>query len=247
MKKHQSHFLVLLGFMFLGCTPENNKITLWMIGDSTMSIKAENKFPETGWGVPFSQFFDENIHIENRAMNGRSTQSFIVEERWQSVYDSLQRGDYIFIQFGHNDEKIDKPGIGTPIVDYKANLTFFVEQVREKQAIPILLTPIARRKFEKGELVDTHGAYPQAVREVAENLAVTLIDMTTLTNELLRNLGEEESVKLFLHADSGHVNYPNGVVDNTHLNDYGAIVIADIVIQEIKNKSLPLSQYINKK
>lgn len=246
MEKYRFQLVVLLGWVFMAtaCTPKNNIVTIWMMGDSTMSIKAEDKFPEMGWGVPFSKLFDEAVHIENRAMNGRSTRSFITEKRWQSIHDSLKCGDYVFIQFGHNDEKLDKAGVGTSIADYKANLTFFVERIREKQAIPVLLTPIARRKFENGQPVDTHGEYPQAVRTVAENLDVALIDMTTLTDKLLQELGEQESVKLFLHVDSGHINYPSGIADNTHLNEHGATRIADIAIQEIKNSSLPLSRHI---
>lgn len=246
MRTYRFQLIALLNLILMGtgCTSKNNKITIWMIGDSTMSIKEESKLPETGWGVPFSQFFNETACVENRAMNGRSTRSFIAEERWQAVYDSLQQGDYVFIQFGHNDQKVDKPGIGTGIAEYQSNLVFFIEQTQEKQAIPVLLTPIVRRKFEKGEPVDTHGAYPQAVREVATALDVTLIDMTERTDELLRNLGEEESAKLFLHVDSGHVNYPSGLIDNTHLNDYGAKVIAAIMTQEIKNKLPHLFQHI---
>ncbi len=116
-------------------------VTIFMIGDSTMANKEDKAYPETGWGMAFAQFFDDEVTIRNTAVNGRSTLSFINENRWQHVVDSLKKGDYVFIQFGHNDEKINIPGTGTSLDDYKRNLVRFVNEARAKKAIPILPVP----------------------------------------------------------------------------------------------------------
>jgi lysophospholipase L1-like esterase len=143
------------------------KPTLYTIGDSTMADKIKpDENPEKGWCQVLPSFFDLNkITIDNRAVNGRSTRSFINEKRWESVYKSLKKGDYVFIQFGHNDEKIaDSTRYTNPHTAYRYNLIRFVTEAREKGAIPILFSSIARRNFnEHGVLVGTHGEYPIAV------------------------------------------------------------------------------------
>jgi lysophospholipase L1-like esterase len=221
--------------------PQSKKMNIWMMGDSTMSIKAKDKYPETGWGVPFAKLFKSHVTIHNRAKNGRSTKSFIHEGLWADIYQELQEGDYVFIQFGHNDEKVDKPKTGPSIDEYKSNLSLFVEKVRAKKATPILLSPIARRSFVEGKLVDTHGEYPNAAQQVADSLNVAFIDMTTKTFQLLQEKGEQKSIALFLHLPPNSTNYPNGVVDNTHLNNHGATVIAKMVAKALKNQKIPLA------
>ncbi len=230
--------LLVLVYSFI---PQPKK-TVWMIGDSTMSIKVPDKFPETGWGEAFAKMFKTNVDVINKAKNGRSTKSCINEGIWKEVYDGLKPGDYVIIQFGHNDEKVHKPNTGTTIDEYKANLSFFVTETRSKKGQPILLTSIARRAFEEGKLVDTHGAYPDAVRKVADSLDVPLIDLTRQTSELLTELGEEKSAGIFLHLPEGHTNYPKGVVDNTHLNEHGAKTIATLVARELERQQMPLAK-----
>ncbi|PRD46501.1 rhamnogalacturonan acetylesterase [Sphingobacterium haloxyli] len=231
-------FLLVLLCSFM---PKSKK-TVWMIGDSTMAIKAPDKFPETGWGVAFAEMFRPDVDVLNKAKNGRSTKSCIREGIWKEVSDGLRGGDYVFIQFGHNDEKVHKPNTGTTIEEYKANLSLFVTEARSKGAEPILLTPIARRAFEDGKLVDTHGAYPDAVRKVADSLHVPLIDLTQQTSELLTELGEEKSASLFLHLPEGHINYPKGVIDNTHLNERGAEAVAHLVALDLEQQHIPLAK-----
>lgn len=238
--------VVLLG-LACGFVLPLKKRNVWMIGDSTMAIKAPDKFPETGWGVPFAGMFDAKTEVINKARNGRSTKSCIREGIWNEVYDGLKPGDYVLIQFGHNDEKVHKPNTGATIDEYKANLSFFVTETRSKKATPILLTPIARRAFDKGKLVDTHGEYPHAVKKVADSLHVPLIDLTLQTSDLLTALGEEESTGLFLHLPEGHPHYPKGVVDNTHLNEYGAETIATLVIQDMERQKIGLAKNLKKK
>ena len=216
-----------------------------MIGDSTMAIKQPDKFPETGWGVAFAEAFNGHIDIDNRARNGKSTKSFIHGGLWTPVADSMKAGDYLFIQFGHNDEKIHKPSTGAGIDEFKKNLAFFVHTVREAKGTPVLLSPIARRKFQNGTLVDTHGAYPKAVKQVADSLGVTFIDLTALTSQMLIEAGEESSKDFFLQLTPGeHENYPQGVIDNTHLNRFGAKAVSDLVITELKRMNDPLVTFL---
>ena len=202
------------------------QITVYLAGDSTMAEKKSDKRPETGWGEYLQIHFDETkVKVENHAQNGRSTKSFINEGRWQKIVDSLKKGDFVFIQFGHNDEKLDKPEVGAAANgEYRNNLIRFVNDVRAKKANPVLLTPVMRRRFnEKGEFYDTHGEYPDAVRKVAAELKVPLIDMHRKSEAVLVKFGEAESKKLFLQlAPKAHPNYPNGVEDNTHFSAFGA-------------------------
>ncbi|WP_149913438.1 rhamnogalacturonan acetylesterase [Sphingobacterium cavernae] len=230
-------------FVFIGFT-EKRVITVWMIGDSTMAIKSQNKYPETGWGMPFASYFKEEVIVKNHAKNGRSTKSFKNEGLWKEVYENVKAGDYVFIQFGHNDEKVDKPNVGVTPEQFEANLREYVELVKAKNAFPILLTPIARRKFDDGKLQDTHGEYGNIACVLGQKMKVPCIDMRKVSNELLSELGEESSKKLFLHLEKGHVNYPKGVTDNTHLNEVGAKRIAELVARELKTQKIALSSYL---
>jgi len=216
--------------------------TLYIIGDSTAANKESTKYPETGWGMELQSFFKNDVKVDNRALNGRSTKSFRNENRWQPILDQLKAGDYVFIEFGHNDEKTDKPDVGVSLADFKTNLINYVNETRNKKAIPVLLTPISRRSFKNGVLVDSHGGYPLMTRKVADSLKVPLIDMLAKTTHLLDRLGDAGSIKLFLHVDSGHVNYPNGKKDDTHLNVEGAKQVAGLVVQGIKETRLGLAK-----
>ena len=226
---------------------EEPKITVYLIGDSTLSIKEKKSYPETGWGMPFTRFFDENVKIDNRAMNGRSTRSFIEEKRWEPVVSNLKKGDYVFVQFGHNDEVSTKKTYTTP-KEFKANLLKYIKETKAKKAIPILLTPVARRKFDAdGKVVDTHQEYAQLVREVAAKNKVLLIDLSAKSMELLQSLGVKKSKILFNHLEPGqNPNYPDGKIDDTHFNELGARLMAQLVLTEIKNLNLGLVNYIVK-
>src|SRR6476620_6233069 len=153
-------------------------ITVFLAGDSTMAEKLPTKRPETGWGERLQRSFDSTqVRIENHAKNGRSTRTFISEGLWQEIVDRIKPGDYVFIQFGHNDESKEKVDRYTPPDDYRSNLARMVSDVRAKHGIPVLLTPVRRRKFDAtGQLVDTHGEYPDLTRSVATALHVPLID-----------------------------------------------------------------------
>lgn len=225
---------------------EKKKIKVWLIGDSTMSIKEVKAYPETGWGMPFAYFFNSNVTIDNRAKNGRSTRTFISENLWQPVADNLKEGDYVFIQFGHNDESKEKTDRYTTPEQYKSNLKKFITETRNKKAIPVLLTPVSRRYFDKeGQIKETHIIYSQLVEEVASELKVPLIDADKKSRELYQRLGPEYSKLLFLQLEPNeHPNYPQGINDNTHFNELGARKIAQIVLQGIKDLKLDLANYI---
>jgi lysophospholipase L1-like esterase len=230
--------LLLMAFSF----PQQKKIKVYLIGDSTIAIKEPKAYPETGWGMPFVYFFDASVEVDNRAKNGRSTKTFIAEGLWQPVADNLREGDYVFIQFGHNDEVKTKKSYSTE-EEFQANLKRYVTETRRKKGIPILLTPVARRKFdESGKIEGTHDVYAQLVRNVAREQKVPLIDLDQKSQELLQQFGPETSKLLFLQLAPGeHPNYPGGKDDNTHFSELGARKMAQLVYAEIKNLNLDLA------
>ncbi|GAA4135856.1 hypothetical protein GCM10022250_31760 [Flavobacterium chungbukense] len=199
--------------------------------------KDPEKNPEHGWAQVLQPFFNDNVLIINKAVNGRSTKSFINEKRWDSIYKQLKKGDYVFIEFGHNDQKIEDPSRYTnPHTAYRYNLIKFVKESREKGAIPILLTSISRRNFnEKGVLVPTHGDYPLETRLVAKEYNVPFIDLEYYTELLEQSYGPEKSKLLHLHYKAGeNAYYDKEKADDTHLSLLGATTIAQIVVDQIK-------------
>jgi lysophospholipase L1-like esterase len=217
-------------------------ITVWLAGDSTMAQKQPDKRPETGWGEALQPCFDSSeVRIANRAMNGRSTRSFVAEARWKAIVDSLHAGDYVFIQFGHNDEKVGTNNYSSPD-DYKRNLEQFVDEVRAKGGQPVLFTPVVRRKFDGAHLVPTHGAYPDSARAAAQERNVPLVDMEHASAELVQRLGPDSSRALWLHLAAGaNPNYPNGVQDDTHFNPVGARTMAGLAIDAMRSLKLGLA------
>lgn len=222
------------------------KTTLYCIGDSTMANKKDpEKNPEHGWAQVLQPFFTSNVMVVNKAQNGRSTRSFINEKRWDSIYNKLKKGDYVFIEFGHNDQKIEDPSRYTnPHTAYRYNLIRFVKESRAKGAIPILLTSISRRNFnEKGVLVPTHGDYPLETRLVAQEYNVPFIDLEYYTELLEQSYGPEASKQLHLHFKAGeNAYYDKEKSDDTHLSLKGATEIAQIVINQIKQLKDPSLQ-----
>ncbi|UOQ68629.1 rhamnogalacturonan acetylesterase [Hymenobacter volaticus] len=222
-----------------------SKITVYLVGDSTLSIKETKNYPETGWGMPFAYFFDETVTVDNRAQNGRSTKTFVAENRWQPVASALKEGDYVFIQFGHNDEVPTKRSY-TPEADYKNYLVRFITETRAKKATPVLLTPVARRKFDAaGKIEETHAVYAEIVRATAREQQVALIDLDRESQALLQQFGPENSRLLFNQLAPGeHPNYPDGKEDNTHFNELGARKMAQIVLADIRALKLELANHI---
>ncbi|MGO4770276.1 rhamnogalacturonan acetylesterase [Flavobacterium sp. W22_SRS_FK3] len=216
----------------------SQKTTVYTIGDSTMANKKDpDKNPEHGWAQVLQSFFKDDVIIENKALNGRSTRSFIDEKHWDEVYGKLKKGDYVFIEFGHNDEKnMDSLRYTNPHTAYRHNLIRFVKETRSKGAIPILLSSIARRNFnEKGVLIATHGDYPLEARLVAQEFKVPFIDLEYYTELLEQSYGPEKSKQLHLHFKAGETPYyKEAKDDDTHLSLKGATEIAQIVVNQIK-------------
>jgi lysophospholipase L1-like esterase len=239
----------LIGLLFLMAFElPPKKIKLWLIGDSTMSVKEVKAYPETGWGMPFAYFFDSTVAIDNRAKNGRSTQSFIDEGLWKPVVDNLSEGDYVFIQFGHNDEVPTKKTYTTE-EQFKTHLVRYINETRAKKAVPVLITPVARRKFDSsGHISGTHEVYSEIVRSVAKQLNVPLIDLDRKSQALLQQLGPENSKFLYNHLKPGeHPNYPEGKIDDTHFNELGARLMAELVLESIKELHLEPGNRLIKK
>lgn len=228
----------LLPFLF----GPKEKIHIYLVGDSTMSVKSANAVPEMGWGVPFASFFDSSVVVENHAQNGRSTRSFMQEKRWDTIVNKLQEGDFVLVQFGHNDEIPTKKSATTPD-EFRKNLEKYVTDTREKSAFPVLITAVARRSFSpEGKLADTHREYSDITRSVAKQLNVPLVDLDERSRTLLQQMGPESSKLLYLHLQPGeHPNYPDGKTDDTHFNELGARLMAQLVLKEIRALKLPLA------
>ena len=241
--------LILVAFLtFAFSLPGKKKIKIFLAGDSTIAIKEKKAFPETGWGMSFVYFWDSTVTVVNKAKNGRSTKTFISEGLWQSIMDEANEGDYVFIQFGHNDESVEKKERYATPDTFKMNLAKFIKEARQKKAIPVLLTPVSRRKFDKdGEAIETHKEYSALTREVAKEQNVFFIDLDEKSRALYQQFGSENSKLLFLQLKAGeHPNYPEGKNDNTHFNELGARLIAQAVLKEIKELKLELAERIVK-
>lgn len=219
-----------------------------MIGNSTMADKPYNiGNPEKGWGQVFPLYFKEGVQIENHSINGRSTKSFIDQGRWEIVREKIAPGDYVIIEFGHNDaKKEDTTRYAEANTTYRWNLEKFVNDTREKGGIPVLATPIVRRRFDKnGNFYDVHGDYPKVVREVAEAKDVIMLDMHSKSEALLIQYGEENSKQLFLHIAPGeYASLPDGKTDDTHFSATGAFRMCDLAVEEIKLKIPELVKFL---
>ena len=237
---------LVLALILAALVPRAEPITVWLAGDSTMAQKQADRRPETGWGEALQPCFDSSVvRLANRAVNGRSTRSFVAEGRWKAIVDSLKAGDYVFIQFGHNDEKVGTANYSSPD-DYRRNLLRFVDDVRSHGGHPVLFTPVVRRRFEGTHLVDTHGAYPDAARSAASEGHVPLVDMTRASAALVEPLGPDSSRTLWLHLEPGaNPNYPAGVHDDTHFNPLGAQRMAGLAIGALRALHLDLATQVH--
>jgi len=250
LNNHKHRILIVVPFMALALMSfllPPDHITLYMAGDSTMSIKDVRAYPETGWGMPFKAFFDQTVTVDNKAKNGRSTKSFIAEGLWASISDNLKEGDYVLIQFGHNDEV---PTKATYINEagFTANLVKFITDTKAKNANPVLITPVARRKFNaSGQVEGTHDVYSELVRKVAADQQVPLIDLDKESQALVQKYGPDDSKYLYDYVAPGeNPNYPGGKSDDTHFSELGARKIAEIVLADIRALKLPLADRIVK-
>lgn len=207
--------------------------TIFLVGDSTMANKdTTGGKQERGWGMMLQACFDNRIRIDNHAVNGRSSLSFMNEGRWARVVEMIQPGDYVIIQFGHNDEKPKADRHSEPGSTFDANLERYVRETRERGGIPVLMNSVVRRNFPDGSdtLADTHGLYRVAPRQVAQRLHVHFVDANAITHRLEQGMGREGSKRLHLwFAPGQEPSEPQGKQDNTHYNIYGATVVAQLL------------------
>lgn len=241
--------------MLSSCT-QRKDITVWLIGDSTMADYAnygedymKERYPQTGWGQALHHFMHhdsldlipamqaDSVIINNKAMGGRSTRSFFEEGRWASVYSELESGDWVLIQFGHNDASKSKTERYVDIPGYKEFLRYYITQTREKGATPVLITSVCRNyPWENGQLQSSHGAYPDAMKEVADELDVYLVDLTALSAEFFSQKGREYiTYNYFMNLPAEKYEaYPEGMTDNTHFQPEGAMEVARLVFSGLK-------------
>lgn len=214
--------------------------TIYIAGDSTAAQKRPNARPETGWGEALPEFITADAIVANRAYNGRSTKSFIADGRLADIASSISVGDVLFIQFAHNDNSDDPQRHTEPFGDFQTNLQQYIAVARHAAAIPILLTPITRCVYRDGRLdPQVLGDYPQAVREVGFLENVPVLDLYTATRVFFRDKTPQEMQRYYLHAPAGDPNYPNGIVDTTHLNPLGAKLVCTLLMNLLEEARIP--------
>lgn len=222
------------------------ELTIYLAGDSTVADYPPESLPMLGWGAKLPDYLDGKVRVVNGATNGRSSKSFIDEGRLAKIWDNIQAGDVLIVQFGLNDSKEDAERRTEPWSTYQEYLLQYIEGARSRGAFPILVSSVARRRFDdSGRLVDTHGEYPKAMEDLAWRHNVPYVDLCAKSAVLLRQLGVEDSEKLFTWLKQGeHPNYPEGKEDNTHLNEYGAHTVARLVVEELLQLETPLKPHL---
>jgi lysophospholipase L1-like esterase len=254
------YFLLLVVTAFMGfaitgsnvvLANTNNKdkppISIFLAGDSTACNYESERAPRKGWGQEFDRYFSKDVIIKNYATSGRSSKSFIDEGRLDTILSEIKANDYLFVQFGHNDEKKNVPSLYTDSdTTYKEYLRQYINGTRERGAIPVLITPVERRIFDaNGQITASHGKYPDAMKELGVEENVLVIDLTTISRNFIGSLGPDESKSLFMQLQPGDSpNYPQGSNDNTHFQERGAIQIAKLIVGELLKTDCDLKKYI---
>ena len=213
-------------------------MTIYICGDSTAATYGPQRAPMTGWGQVLQELLP-GVRVVNRAMGGRSTKSFLSEGRLVEIEKEIQAGDLLLIQFTHNDASDLVWRHTDPHTSFVSKLSIFVDTARIHGAIPVLMTPIPRRDWQGGELLDSHGEYPDAIRRLAMMKNAALIEVYDRAMAQLRAMGEEESRRLYMHVEPGvYPDYPNGQQDNTHTRRAGAELYARITADALREWKL---------
>lgn len=262
--------MVSVMLMLLSAAKQEKSTTIFVIGDSTAANKdISGGKKERGWAMALACFFDDHIVVDNHAVNGRSSKTFIDEGRWDKVLELMKPGDYVIIQFGHNDEKPKADRHTDPGSTFDYNLAKFVRETREHGGIPVLMNCVVRRNFfvnapendddeklrtttfmdgvkmvEGDSLIDTHGLYRVAPRDVARRMNCHFVDANQITHDLEQGLGTEASKKLHMWFKPGEEpSVPKGRQDNTHYNVYGAHEVARLLADALCDEVPLLSKY----
>ena len=215
--------------------------TIYLCGNST--VVDQNYEPWASWGQMITRWFGPQVAISNHAESGLTARTFIGSFRLDKILSTLKKGDYVFVEFGHNDEKEHRPGDGA-WYHYQYQLKIFVDQVREKGAEIVFCTPTQRRQFDtdKRTIKNTHGDFPAAMKMVAEKENVKVIDLNAKTKTLFEALGYEDSKRALVHYPKEV--YGKELADNTHFNTFGAYEVAKCVVMGMKELQLPFVQYL---
>jgi lysophospholipase L1-like esterase len=233
--------------LLAGCTTAADRrgTKVLIASDSTAAQYAPARWPQMGWGMLLGCSLDASVTVDNRARGGRSTRTFIAEGLFDALAEQTSPGDTVLIQFGHNDATVTKPDRYASPADYGENLRHFIAVVRERRAQPVLLTPVAMRKFENGRIVESHGEYTQVARAVAAETRTPLIDLDADSMAYFQSIGEEGSRKYYLHyAAADNPTFPSGIADDTHFNELGARAVAALVARRLKELHIPLSKHV---
>lgn len=226
-------------------TPERSDvITVFLAGNSTVVDQAGE--PYAAWGQMIPAFFAPGeIAIANYAESGESLRSFISARRFEKVLSLMKPGDYAFVEFGHNDQKQKGEGVGA-FTTYKKDLEYFIDEVKKKGGIPVIVTSVQRRKFNSdGKIEETLGDYPEACRQTAKEQQVSLIDLNAMSKKMYEAWGPEESINAFVHFPANAFpDQPNALEDNTHFRPFGAFEVAKLVVHGIREAKLDLAKYI---
>lgn len=218
--------------------PDRRVPTWFLCGDSTMANYPEKDAPMTGWGQMLQALLGNEAFVENCAVCGRSSKSFIAEKRLNFIELCLRKGDKLIVSFGHNDEKPDPERSTHPRMTFPEYLNMYIDAARRQGAEPILATPIARRRFdENGRLIPTHGPYPDALRQTAADRGVRLVNLEKATMDAFQAAGVEGTKGIFCHVPAGSENYPEGLSDDSHLQREGATLVADLFLKGLRGES----------
>jgi lysophospholipase L1-like esterase len=227
----------------LEITPVDDAVTVYITGDST--VTDQGKEPYAAWGQMLPRFFQAGVAIANHAESGESLKEFIGEKRLEKVMDTIQPGDYLFVQFTHNDQK-PGPNHVDAFTDYKSYLKLYINEARLRGAIPVLVTSMLRRKFaDDGKIVNTLEDFPDAMRQTAKEENVPLIDLNVMSKAFYEAMGPENSTRAFVHYPAG--TYPGQTTelkDDTHFNAYGAYELAKCIVEGIKASQLGIAKYL---
>nr|WP_321408160.1 rhamnogalacturonan acetylesterase [uncultured Carboxylicivirga sp.] len=228
---------------FIEMDPAPDAVTVFLCANST--VVDQDYEPWIGWGQMFPRFFNEKVAVANYAESGETATGFIARGRLAKLLTQAKKGDYIFVEFGHNDQKEKGEGRGA-YLNFTDRLNEFVEKAKEKEMNLVFVTPTQRRSFnDEGKIMDTHGDYPDAMKKVAEKQNVPLIDLHSYTRTLYEAMGVDESKKAFVHYPANTFpNQPKALADNTHFNPYGGSQIVQCVVYGMKEINLPLVQYL---
>ena len=227
-------------------TPNKTATTIFLAGNST--VVDQDKEPWASWGQMIPRFLvPGKVVVANYAESGEALNSFVSARRLEKVLSLMKAGDYLFIEFGHNDQKQKGDGIG-PFTSYKKSLQYFISEVRKKGGVPVLVTSMHRRSFDStGYITNTLLEYPEAVRQTAKEEKCALIDLNAMSKILYETWGVAGSIKAFVHYPAN--TFPNqkeALKDNTHFNAYGAYELASCIVSSIKKQNLPLTKFIRK-